>query len=780
LIVTTLSLCLGGWAADSAEGTAELERPFTARDSIEWARVLSFAQGSTSSTGGGGSNTAAFSLDGSRFILHVSRGDLARNSTVDTLLLYRVDDVRRFLEAPHTTKWPSPHVLVQRETNHEGDAIQQPQWVSGNEVGFIAEDSTRRNQVYVVNTASNKATQVTKSPSDIASFSMSGDSLLYYALGQPPSRAAHPISVGSSALGDIIDPQFLFEQFPIINLFVQSRGSGRVSRIVAPAMRMTGPFQRIWLSPSGDYAVTFEPAVDWPSDWAEYKIPSYEVYGFSKDRASGDPTAFELNDRVRYRFVDLKRMTARTLANSPTGHLSFNYSPSAVFWPEGRDAVIVANTFLPLSNVVGHERALRQQFPAIAEVDLASGKITVIRWEPAAVEDPTRGLQVPNRILAVEFKGDTLTVRVSMRSAGDRVEQDPVKIEAFKKRGTEWTPVDSTDEDGAHDLTVTLDEGLNERPRVYASDGTCHCRKELFDPNPQAEHFNFGQTHVFSWIDGNGIHWTGGLTLPTGYVSGRQYPMIVQTHGFNRREFMIDGPNGTTTAFASQPFANAGFVVLQVEDNAIAFTGDERQAVLCAEGIRAAIGALVESGIADPEAIGAIGWSITGHHVLHLLMANPRLLRAATISDAAMFGLWSRFLAVSLPLEIQKSLDKLTGGAPDLLHLDDWIDRNQIYKLPRTTTPIRLEAIGPNSLINMWEAYAVLRYSRHPVDFIYFPTGRHSLVMPLDRLRSQGGDLDWFRFWLQGCMDSSPDKASTYKDWLKLREQDDPTIAKCK
>jgi hypothetical protein len=780
LIVAILSLCLGGWASDSAKGTAELERTFTARDSIEWARVLPFAQESTSTTAGGASNIAAFSFDRSRFIAHVSRGDLARNSIVDTLLIYRVDDVRRFLEAPRTTKLPSPHVLVQRETKHEEDAIQQPQWVSGNEVGFIAEDATGRNQVYVVNTTSSEATQVTNSPSDITSFAMSGDSILYYALGQPPSRAAHPLTVGSRGLGDIIDPQFLFEQFPIINLFVQSRRSGRVSPITAPAMRMTKPFQRIWLSPSGDSAITFEPAVDWPPDWAEYKIPRYEVYGFSRDRASGDPTAFELNDRVRYRFVDLKKMTARTLVNSPTGYLSFNYSPSVVYWPEGRDAVIVANTFLPVANTVGTERALRRQFPAIAEVDLRSGKITVIRWEPAAVEDPTSGhIGAPNRILSVDFKRDTLAVTL-MKSADDRAERNLVKIETFKKLGTEWASVDSTEEDRADDLTVTLDEGLNERPRIYASERACDCRRELLDPNPQAEHFNFGQTHVFTWIDANGIHWTGGLTLPPRYVSGRRYPMIVQTHGFSRQEFEIDGPHGTTTAFASQAFANAGIVVLQVEDNTTAFTGDERQAVLCAEGIRAAIEALVRNEVADPEAIGAIGWSITGHHVLQLLMANPRLLRAATISDAAMLGLWSRLLAVGLPLDIQKSLDKLTGGAPDLLHLNDWIGRNPIYKLPETTTPIRLEAIGPHSLINMWEIYAVLRYSTHAVDLIYFPTGRHSLIMPLDRLHSQGGDLDWFRFWLQGCMDLSPDKADTYKDWLKMRGRDDPKLEECK
>jgi hypothetical protein len=38
------------------------------------------------------------------------------------------------------------------------------------------------------------------------------------------------------------------------------------------------------------------------------------------------------------------------------------------------------------------------------------------------------------------------------------------------------------------------------------------------------------------------------------------------------------------------------------------------------------------------------------------------------------------------------------------------------------------------------------------------------------RLASQGGSVDWFRFWLKGEEDPDPAKAEQYKRWRGLRE----------
>jgi hypothetical protein len=56
-----------------------------------------------------------------------------------------------------------------------------------------------------------------------------------------------------------------------------------------------------------------------------------------------------------------------------------------------------------------------------------------------------------------------------------------------------------------------------------------------------------------------------------------------------------------------------------------------------------------------------------------------------------------------------------------------------------------------------------------PVDLIYFPHGTHIHQKPLERLESQQGSVDWFRFWLQGYEDPDPAKRAQYKRWRALQ-----------
>jgi hypothetical protein len=70
----------------------------------------------------------------------------------------------------------------------------------------------------------------------------------------------------------------------------------------------------------------------------------------------------------------------------------------------------------------------------------------------------------------------------------------------------------------------------------------------------------------------------------------------------------------------------------------------------------------------------------------------------------------------------------------------------------------------------MWEPYAGLHYLHKPVDLIMLNTDEHVLTNPAVRLASQGGSVDWFRFWLQGYEDPDPAKADQYMRWRALRK----------
>ena len=79
----------------------------------------------------------------------------------------------------------------------------------------------------------------------------------------------------------------------------------------------------------------------------------------------------------------------------------------------------------------------------------------------------------------------------------------------------------------------------------------------------------------------------------------------------------------------------------------------------------------------------------------------------------------------------------------------------------------------------MWQPYAVLRYLKKPVELEILNTDEHVITSPTEWLASQGGSVDWFRFWLQGYEDPDPTKAGQYKRWrgLKKMQEENENVA---
>jgi len=111
---------------------------------------------------------------------------------------------------------------------------------------------------------------------------------------------------------------------------------------------------------------------------------------------------------------------------------------------------------------------------------------------------------------------------------------------------------------------------------------------------------------------------------------------VIQTHGFKQDKFWIDGP--WSGAFAAQPLASKGFVVLQVgssvdpwEDEKYANTLQEVDRHMAAyEG---AVDYLDKRGIVDREKVGLIGFSITTYYLAYTLTHSKHHFAAATLAD---------------------------------------------------------------------------------------------------------------------------------------------------
>jgi len=97
--------------------------------------------------------------------------------------------------------------------------------------------------------------------------------------------------------------------------------------------------------------------------------------------------------------------------------------------------------------------------------------------------------------------------------------------------------------------------------------------------------------------------------------------------------------------------------------------------------------------------------------------------------------------------------------------------------MDQVQAPVRIQAIGPISLLQEWNWFSGLFGLGKPVEMVYLPDGTHLLEKPWEQMVSEQGDVDWFCFWLRGEEDADPAKAEQYKRWRELRGLSRPATA---
>jgi dipeptidyl aminopeptidase/acylaminoacyl peptidase len=313
-------------------------------------------------------------------------------------------------------------------------------------------------------------------------------------------------------------------------------------------------------------------------------------------------------------------------------------------------------------------------------------------------------------------------------------------------------------------LTITVKQGFNQPPRLVAS--SKQTSRIIWDPNPQLKNIELGEASVYAWKDNEGQSWKGALYKPLNYNPHHRYPLVIQTHGFMESLFR---PSGIfPTAFAARALASVGVMVLQVNEACPAVTSAEGTCAVSA--YEAAANQLISEGLVDPEKIGIIGFSRSCFYVMEALTMNSLHFRAASITDGVMETYDQYLLDVGTYREQSPESESMIGAKPFGEGLQQWLKRSPGFNLDKIQAPLLVVGEGPHGTLFMWEPYAGLRFLQKPVDLMMLNTGEHVLTNPAVRMASQGGSVDWFRFWLQDYEDSDPAKAEQYKRWRELRK----------
>jgi dipeptidyl aminopeptidase/acylaminoacyl peptidase len=319
---------------------------------------------------------------------------------------------------------------------------------------------------------------------------------------------------------------------------------------------------------------------------------------------------------------------------------------------------------------------------------------------------------------------------------------------------------------GKQTLGISVQQSLNDPPVLLATDKVSKNSGVILDANPQLKNIDLGQASVFTWKDKNGRDWVGGLYKPPDYSDGHSYPLVIQTHGFAPNLFL---PSGLVpSAFAARELAAAGILVLQIQDCPTSETTEEGPCNIA--GYEAAVQKLAAEGHIDSTQVGITGFSRTCYYVMEALTTSQLHFKAASITDGINGGYLQYITAAASGDDpYLRDAEGLNGGRPFGDGLEQWLQHAPEFHMDEVTTPLQVVANGHAGLLFMWEPYAALRYLNKPVDLIVLAQGTHVMSNPVQRMSSQGGTVDWFRYWLKGEQDPDQAKGPQYARWDQLR-----------
>jgi dipeptidyl aminopeptidase/acylaminoacyl peptidase len=725
-----------------------------------------------------------FSPDGRSFLAVTKRGLLESNEIECALWLFDSAATKSFLESPSRSPGPVPRPLVRIATAANGDPISNVRWaVDGQSLAFLARNRNSERHLFVMSLTNGEPKQLSANGQDVTDFDRVGDTFVYTVVPPVPDSELYQsagtllpdVQVGTGlSLFSLLYPKWEKSTFGVQSQQVWEVRSGKASPVVGAGSSVPVSLISRWflsllsLSPSGRYVVATNYVDHVPREWESYQ--SAYTSSFTKIEADNPNIAPTINFMrpEQYVLIDLYGGQMSSLVAAPLGWSGGYPDAIKAAWSLDEERVAVSNTFLPLDEVRAgaHSPVTR---PCVAVVEITTRKVECITESHPF--DANKFLSTPV-LSSIEWQARDQQLLLWYVTNNGKGNPPPG---LFQREEGAWRAVDKpgpkklerrTLSNG--DLSIAVHQSLNEPPVLTATDVATGKSKKIWDPNPQLAKINLGEATVYHWHDKAGHEWTGGLIKPPDYAPGHPYPLVIQTHGFNPKEFLTDGIY--PTANAGRALAAHGIVVLQIGEISDAFSTPEEAEVDGRAGYQSAIEQLAADGIVDPHRVGIIGFSRAGWYVLDSLIHAPKSFVAATLAESTSESFFEYLInADYMGPQRAKGIADGIGSEPFGEGLKKWLIDSPGFNTDKICAPILFEENNPVALIYSWDIYAALRSQGKPVELLYIRNGEHVLTKPLERFMSQEMNVDWFDFWLNGREDPDPLKAAQYARWRELR-----------
>jgi dipeptidyl aminopeptidase/acylaminoacyl peptidase len=302
--------------------------------------------------------------------------------------------------------------------------------------------------------------------------------------------------------------------------------------------------------------------------------------------------------------------------------------------------------------------------------------------------------------------------------------------------------------DGAA-IAFTADDSTH-LTELYISSAKTFTPKKLTDQTAQVSAWKLGSVEVVSWKSKDGTVIEGVLHKPADYDPKRKYPLLVKIHG---------GPTGVSQprflpndyAYPVQAFLEKGALILEPNYRGSAGYGAKFRALNVRNlgvgdmwDVMSGVDSLIARGIADPNKLGAMGWSQGGYISAFLTTHTDRF---KAISVGAGISDWTTYYV---------STD-ITAFTPQYLGATPW-DDPQIYAKtsPITTirqakTPTLIQHGSADHRVPVPDAFELYRglLDQHVDARLILYTGfGHGIDKPKSALALVQANLDWFSHYI--------------------------------
>ena len=285
-------------------------------------------------------------------------------------------------------------------------------------------------------------------------------------------------------------------------------------------------------------------------------------------------------------------------------------------------------------------------------------------------------------------------------------------------------------------IVVGTMSSANMPTEIYVSTGDFGSIKPLTNHNAWLNDYSLGQSELVKWKSNDGTEIEGVLTKPVGYQAGTKVPFLLNPHG-GPTGASLNNWNGTVQVLTAN-----GFAVLQPNfrgstGKGLAFSqankntwgkGDYED---CMSGVDA----MVASGLADPDRLGAFGWSYGGYMTFWIDTQTDRF--KAISPGAGLTNIYSMYSQT----DIHRYLNWFYTDKAPWQNQDLYWDRSPMKYVNNVKTPTMIMHGQIDTRVPIAQAqefYQALVELKVPVDFVVYPRENHGFTEPrhnMDRVR---------------------------------------------